>query len=642
MATQLRRAREWRRNVEVRYLRLVAATANGLPNWRVVTWFPALAALGVIALIILHWSGSSSGQYWYTLGSGPDPRHILGSPKAIRSDEWLVQQSWVVSQSNTGWGATNPTFPGGSEMTLLNELPSWHWSSLFRPHVWGYLLFGLDAGVAWHWWVPALALVSGCYLLIVTMLPRRPLTAAFLAVATYFTPLLQWFYSPSSVWPVAWELLAMAGVIWILKDPRRWVRVTWSAVLGYFAVTMAMGLYVPFVLPGLYVLVFFSIGMVLRLKPWAELGGVGFLRRVAPLLIAMVAAVAVTLLWVVSRWSTFVAIQSTVYPGQRVTSTGSVAIEDPYLGGLVGAPWDQALRFGGSTVLGANSSEGAGVILLCVFLLPGLVWFFVRSLGKGKRPDWLVLSILAALAFFAAYMWIPGWDSVAHLLQIDRIATKRLRIGFVVLLPVVAAVVIDHIDKAPKRRNLPPALLSAIGTVVIMFAMYRTLLAHSPEVIHQATSAYVTVPVLVIAVFMFFTRRFATTAAAGIMVSSMLLTVGVNPVYKGVFDLSETTIGKEIMAVDASHDGEWVGIGRYEDMALIVQTGVGGYSGVQNYPSLEMWHEIDPNNKYEKYWNRLAHVQWAFGQGDPVVESPSSDVVVVKLRPRARHSRRRT
>ena len=629
MAGYVRRMREVRSRVGDRYLSFVAVTANGLPNWRVVTWFPLLALAGVVLLIVLHWSGSSSGQYWYTLGTGDDPRTIFGSPKAIRSDEWLVQQSWVVSQSNTGWGATNPTFPGGSDMTLLNELPSWHWSSLFRPHLWGYLLFGLDAGVAWHWWVPALALVTGCYLFLVTMLPRRPLTAAFIAVATYFTPLLQWFYTPSSVWPVAWALLALAGTIWIIKDPRLWVRVTWSAVLGYLAVTMAMGLYVPFIIPGLYVVVAFGIGMALRVRPWGELGWRGFLKRLLPLGIAAAATVIVTLLWVWSRWSTFVAIQSTVYPGHRSGRTGALLGQDPYLVGIAGAPWEEALRYRGTSILGGNSSEASSVILLCVFVLPGLIWFVVRSLRRGKRPDWLIISVLAVMAFFAAYLFIPGWDSIAQALQIGRLAPQRLRIGFIVLLPVVAALVIDRVDKDTNRRNWIPALLSTGATALIMFGMYRTILAHDPDLIGLAITALVTVPLLVLAVFLLFSRRFATLAAAAIMVSSVLMTAGVNPIYRGIFDLSETEIGQEVMAVDTANDGEWVGIGRYENMALIVQTGVGGYSGVQNYPSDEMWKEIDPDGEYEFFWNRLAHVQWKFGVGDPVVEGPSADVAVV-------------
>jgi len=611
------------------YFRFTTPSASGLPNWRVVTWFPVVAVVGVAALVLLHWSGTSSGMHWYLLGTGDDPRLVVGSPRAIRSDEWLVQQSWVVSQHNTGFGATNPTFPGGSDMTLLNELPSWHWSSVFRPHLWGYLFFGLDAGIAWHWWVPALALVSGCYLFVVTMLPRRPLTAAFFAVAIFFTPFLQWWYTPSSVWPVAWTCLALAGIIWTLIDKRLWVRVTWAVLIGYFATTMAMGLYVPFIIPGLYVVLAFGVGYALRVRPWKETGVRSFVRRLWPLAASAIAAVTVTILFVLSRWPAAQAIQSTVYPGHRAFLTGQLLSRDTFLTGIGGAPWEQALRSQGSSILGPNSSEGSSVILLCLFLLPGLIWIATRSWGRGKRPDWLVLCNLATLLLFLAYLLIPGWNSVAHLLQLDRVSPERFRIAFVVLVPLFAVLVIDHVDRHVTSRHWTPALLSASFTVAIMAAFYWVIKQNDPSVLQAASMWAVTVSLIVAATLLLFLRRTVPIAAALLMLASVTISIGVNPVYRGIFDLSTTQIGRDIVATDTLDDGMWLGIGSYENQALLTETGVGSYAGVQNYPSTEMWSAIDPEARYEGLWNRLAHIRWTIGEGEPVVTSPRVDVVSV-------------
>ncbi len=622
-----------RDRVTERYVRLATPTASGLPNWRVVTWFPALAALGVIVLIVLNISGSSSGVHWFSLGSGSDPRLIFGTPRPIRSDEWLVQQSWVVSQANSGYGEINQTFPGGSDMVLLNELPSWNWSSLFRPHLWGYLLFGLNAGVAWHWWLPALALVSGCYVFVVTILPRRPLVAAFLAVGIYFTPLLQWFYTPSSVFPPAWALLALAGIVWILVDRRLWVRILWAAIIGYLAITMAMGLYVPFILPGIYIVLAFAIGYALRVRPWRDGGWKGFLGRLAPLGVAALAALVVVLVWVFSRASTFQAITDTVYPGQRQLPTGRLLAQDPFLTGIAGAPWEQALKSQSSSILGGNASEGSSVILLALFLLPGLVWILVRSFRKGVRVDWLVLCSLAVLVLFAAYLFVPGWEPLAHLLQLDRIAPERFRIAFVVLLPLYAVLVIDHIDRNPTTRNWRPALLSGLFTTAVMLILYFVIKANDPDVLGMAPTWKITVPLIVAATVFFFFRRTAVLAAAILLIVAVTITINVNPVYRGIYDLSTTAIGTAVEEQDATDDGDWVGIGSYETRAILTQTAVGSFSGVQNYPSDTMWQEIDPTGKYEEYWNRLAHLDWVVGTGEPRVSLPSADVVRITFDP---------
>ena len=616
------------------YGRFVLPGLSGLPNWRVLMWFPLAAAVGSAVLIVLGISGTSSGAHWGALGVGSDPRLLEGVPRGIRSDEWLVQQGWVVSQVNRGFPAINEMFPGGTDMTVLNELPSWDWSSIFRPHLWGYLFFGLDAGMAWQWWIPALVLVSACYLFAVTLMPRRPLTSAFLAVTVFFAPFLQWWYTPSSVMSVGWPLLAMAAIVWILVDHRRWVRVLWSTVVGYFAITLAMGLYVPFIVPGLLVFVSFAVGYLFRARPWASGGARATWGRLTPLLAAGVGAITVTAIWAVTRLSTFDAIQSTVYPGQRFDPTGSLLSKDPYLTGIGGAPWSQALKStSGTTILGLNSSEASSVILLCFFVLPGLLWFVLQSLRKSQRTDWLLISVLACLGLILAYLLVPGWDVVAHIIQMDRIPPERFRIVFVVLLPLFAVLTIEHIDRLGGKTNLIVGVVSGVCTALLILGIALRIRELDPAVIAAAPSWKLIAALLILATVLLFTQRTAPIAVAMLLAASVIMSVGVNPLYRGVFDLSKTATGISIEESNNEKPGTWVGVGSFETMALLVESGVQSLSGVQTYPTEDMWNEIDPSGEFETEWNRLGHVQWAFGAGEPTVANPQPDVISVSFDP---------
>lgn len=623
-----------RRDAVVRRLRrFVEPSPSQLPNWRVLLCFPVLATLFIALLIALQISGSSSGAHWFALGSGADPQLLFGSPRAIRQDEWLIQQSWVVSNFHHGFAAVNPMFPGGSDVTVLNELPSWDWSTLFRPHLWGYLIFGLDVGLAWHWWIPALALVIGCYVFVVAVLPRRPLFAALLAISMYFTPLLQWWYGPSTAMPMAWALVAMAATVWVLVDPRMWVRVTWSAITGYLAVTMAMGLYVPFILPVVIVFVAFAVGYLLRVRPWGGTTVASAVVRIVPFALAGVAAVGVTVVWAVTRLSTFVAIQSTVYPGQRSVATGDVFRNDPLLVKVAGAPWAKALQSQDSSILGANSSEGSSSILLCLFLLPGILWFIAQSLSRARTTDWLLITCAAGFLLIAAFLLVPGWDAIAHLLQLDRVAPERFRIAFAVLLPVFAVLVVDHVDKNPTRTNWVPGAISGGFAVAVILAVWYLIRANDPTVLAAATNWKSVAVLLVVATTLFFVRTFATVAAAMTFVAAVLIGWGVNPLYRGIFDLSETEIGDEVQAIDAADEGTWVGVGSLEVMAILMQSGVDTFSGAQNYPSSRMWSQIDPGSEFEQEWNRLGHVQWVVAPGEPRVSNPWDDAIEVTLDP---------
>lgn len=611
--------------------RLTEPAASGLPNWRVLTWFPLLALLGTVALIALQLSGTSSGAHWPALGSGADPRLLFGVPRPIRSDEWLVAQSWLVSQVENGFPAINPTFPGGMDVTVLNELPSADWSTLFRPHLWGYLLFGLDAGMAWQWWVPAFALVSGCYLLVVSLLPRRPLTAAMLAVSVWFVPLVQWWYGPSTMWPIAFAFIAMAATIWLLVDRRRWVIVTWSVVMGYCAVTMGMGMYVPFILPCVILLVAFAVGFLLRRRPWLDGGARETLRRLAPFLAAAAAAGAVLLTWVLSRQDTFEAIFSTVYPGARSRPVGTLIAEDPYLTGIGGAPWADALKGVDGRLLGENASEASGVFLLALFVVPGLIWFIVRSLRKRERVDPVLVAVLVALLIMVAVLLIPSWDAVARLLLLHLTTAERIRIFFVVALPLFAALIVERVDHEPVERNWIPGLIAAGTAAGFIGFLAWEIAVNDPVILTVAANWPVVAALLVVAILLLFVRRASGFAALALLIATVLTTGTVNPVYRGVFDLRETEIGQAIERIDDEHPGAWVGVGSFETYALLVENGVESYSGVQTYPSEEMWEQIDPASRFENRWNRLGHVLWHFGPGEPTPRNPRPDVIQVNL-----------
>lgn len=611
-----------------RWSRWVEPRASGLPNWRVVTWFPALIALGASLLIALRISGTSAGAWWQNFGTGLDPRVILGGPRPIRQDEWLTAQGWITSQIQQGFPVINGVFPGGMDATVLMELPSLDWSTAFRPHLWGFLLFGLDTGTAWQWWIPAIALVSGAYLLVVTIVPRRPITAAVVACAVWMSPMFQWWYGPNQLWPTAWSLLAMAGMLWIVRDDRLWVRITWSVLLGWLAVTAVIGLYVPFLVPPLLVFLIVAIGIVVGERPWSGQAARRLLGRLAPLLIAGAAAGAVVVLWVLTRSATIEAVTSTVYPGERSDPTGRLLVEDPFLTGIAGAPWGQTFQTSAGSILGPNPSESAAAILLAVFLLPGMIWMIVRARRRTGRYDAVLIAATAALLLMLAYLLVPGWDALARILLLDRVPVGRLRMVFVTLMPLFFALIAREVDAHPDRRRWVPALISLALTLVLIAVPLQAISALDPDVLAVSVLWPIAAAAIVASVVLIYHPRTIPLSAVSLLVASLAIGAAVNPLYVGSFDLRETDAGAAMLQVDSDERGEWVGVGSQAVAALVVATGVSGYNGFQTYPADEMWEQIDPDGGDEQIWNRLAHVRWTWGEGEPMFEAPQRDMIV--------------
>ena len=126
-----------------------------------------------------------------------------------------------------------------------------------------------------------------------------------------------------------------------------------------------------------------------------------------------------------------------------------------------------------------------------------------------------------------------------------------------------------------------------------------------------------------------FTRRQAVLGAAAFLIVSVVLSVGINPLYRGVFNLAnETEIGREVERIDDQRPGTWLGMGSFQLSSVLVETGVSAFNGVQLYPVAQMWQDVDPTGQYADQWNRYASLAWEPGTGEPVLHNPQADVVV--------------
>ena len=639
---------------EAAWQRVVAPRPSGLPNLVVLIGFPAVAVLIVVVLVVLGISGNSSGVYWQSFGTGGhDPDLLAGRPQGIRSDEWLVQSSWVISQIREGFPVVNQSFPGGMDATIQNDLPTWDWSSVFRPHVVGFLFLPLDQGMAVRWWLPVLAALIAAFVFAVTVMPRRPATAAFLAIALCLSPMIQWWFLPTTIWPVAWAFAGLTAVLWAFRSTRRWPAVVAAVATGYLTVTMVMSIYVPYMVPAAVVLVALAVGfLVERLRTpgttwWRTL------RRLVPLALAAVGSVVVIGVWALTRLDTIKAVLGTVYPGQRLEATGATSIEA--LGALFSGPFQRSLQYSAVGGISVNQSEAAAPLMVIVFLLPALLWVLVAGLRRRRAMDWPVLATVVVLGVLFAFLLVPHWDALAHLLLLDRSTDARLRLAFDLLGLVAVTLVAARLDsgvgvRATDRLELdaqdadgalptePVRSRVSWGTagygpvLVLMTAgfVYIGLRIGGSNVLGASHAWRIVVVLLAVGVLLV-ARRWVAPGALLLLAAAVVVGGGVNPLYRGVFDLAtQTTAGKAVSRiVDRQPDARWVGIGGYVPTAMLLETGAHSYNGVQTYPPEEMWDEIDPSGKSEEIWNRLANVNWLDGEGAPQLSLPVRDQIRV-------------
>ncbi|MGN7799183.1 DUF7657 domain-containing protein [Leifsonia sp. 22587] len=624
-----------------RWRAAVRPAPTGLPNWRVVVAFPAVLIVLLIVLVGLGITGSSTGYLHQFFATGSDSNLLSGEPEAIRSDEWSVQTAWTISQVEQGLPVVNRTFPGGIDTTVQSDLPSWDWSMAFRPHLVGFWFLPLDNAMALKWWLPGFALMAFAYLATVTFLPRRPFTAAAIAVGFFFAPFFQWWYLPVTLWPAAWAFAALAAFVWLLRSRSTWQRWTWVAVVGYLTVTMGMGVYVPFIVPAVFVVLFAGIGMLLGRRPLQPGPGAGTgaataatvrTRAVAllPILGGGAAGVAVLVFWVATRWGTIQKFLDTVYPGQRFEHTGQTTKDG--LIALFAAPVTRNLGVTGGQPLGGNASEASTFFLMGLFLAVPAIWLIVRDRRARRGADWLLVALLALTVLFTTFLLVPGWDAIAHLILLDRTTDGRLRMGYGLLSLIFAVVIAQRADAVRAEGSRMPVLATvlagALAAGCVGVVVIHLLHVQSPLVVQSWSWAVVAV--LFVLSVVAFSSGWALVGAVSFLVMSLAGSMSVNPLYRGVYDLNDTAVAKRMHSIQAADPGNWVGVGDSRlPSAVLVQSGLPGYNGFQGAPPAEMWKQIDPGKRHEEQWNRLANLSWVAGQGAPDPRNPAADAILM-------------
>lgn len=606
--------------------RAVARTSRWV--WGAVATYLAVYA----AMVVLGLTGSSTGQlYAYFAPTTSDPQIVLAKPRPIRSDEWYIQSTWVISQVEQNYPRFSNAYPGETDASVQHDLPVRDWQTIFEPHQWGFFTLPLNQALAVKWWTPSLLMCLAVFAFSILRMPRRPVTAALLGASALLSPFIAWWFLSITVYPIAWAFTILAAVSALLGGRRR-LGLVLAGAAGYLTVTTAITIYVPFILAALYPTAALSVG--LALVAGRETGLRQVLRRLVPLFAAGAGAAVVAVAWVLTRLDTIKAFLNTSYPGTRSLRTGQSGTAG--LVQMLSAPFERDL-IGSSnlSLLGGNESEAASFVLIGLALLLPLIALALRQWRRSREVDWVTVSAVAVALFMMAYQFVPGWNVVARLFLLDRVQPSRLLMGWGVLALAVAAYGLERMaapDLSPRwRLGLTGlALLAAAGIYGIPWLW---LVRRVPGLAGSMWIAY-----LVLALYVLFAIaacwRLPVVAALALVLASAALSWNVNPLYKGYLDMRTTPLGHAIEDVQARDPGQWLVVGAsIPAVVAVIETGQQAYDGMQAAPSRVMWHEIDPTNIHVYEWNRLGQLTWVLGYGEPMPRNPSNDVIEMTFDP---------
>ncbi len=589
--------------------------------------FPAVLTLLLIVLTLLKISGSSIGIYnQYFTGSPKSPALIAGQPRAIRSDEWVVNTQMTIAQKNTGFARINHNIGKGEDMSVILDVPYKEWSEIFRPQNWSFFVMPFDNAFAFKWWVMGYLLMLSCYFFVLSLCPGKKVIAASLSVALFFSAFVQWWYQYITLGPLYYSLFMGILVIKFLKEKRQLQKLLLLAALSYVLVCFALVIYPPFQIPCAIAIGSFLVGNALQqrgLRPSKD-----WWHRIFLLGASALAAVLIVGLFLATRLSVIQTINQTAYPGQRIVQSGGYNLPH-FLAGNLGIQFENDNKAAAYVIPNnsiSNQSEASGFILLVPFLFLPSLWIIYHDYRKKIPSDWALITTNLALLTMLGWLFIPHLTLLGKILILDKVPLNRLIIGIGLINLIIIVLVMRRLFNQ-KKQLIPPLTLAAY--IVAIFILQLAIGLHAQHVfpgfikIHKVVALALPIPIVVL---LLFKQRF-NFAMLGLAAFAVVTSASVNPLYRGTAVLSANPLVASIKNIASTNNGRWItDVGTLENVNIM--SGVPSLSGVYDYPQLNLWKPLDPTGSQQYLYNRYAHVNFVLDR-NTAVSAPSKLILPV-------------
>ncbi|KAB7790337.1 DUF7657 domain-containing protein [Bifidobacterium leontopitheci] len=573
---------------------------------------------GIVALsVALNISGSSMGMWNYWLGGDMSQGVVWGTPRPIRTDEYIVGTPFAFSQGYNHYGYFNPLFGNKStDMFIIKDAPVWVLAELFRPFHWGYLLLGSARGLAFYWSARLVALFLASYQVLLMLTNNEKETGAqhhglccLGASMIAFAPLIQWWFAVNSLPEM---LIAVFTSVCCfdryLADTRIKARALYAAAILACAGMFILSLYPAWQIPLAYVLLALIVGVVA--KHW---GAIHITKADIAIAAALVVAFAVIMtVSLIPSMETIMATLHTEYPGSRQSTGGGY--RPVFFFSAIGTLMLPFREFVANSAV-HNATEAA----LFIDLFPMGIALSLANMVKRKKIDVFSVALIAVVTMLGCFACIgfPLW--LSKIMLLTPVTPNRIMVAF-------AICNILLLMRAAAYRAWNPRMWQIIVIAVIYAGI-------SAVATRQAYPAYIGALTIggccvmsILFVCSFLAEHKAIRLSAGLIAGVVLFISGmsVNPVQYSTDPITKQPVIEQVQALQSKYDGMWAASGERSPWIanLMVANGVKTFNSLQVVPDMVSWKRIDPTGQWKTAYNRFAYVGMSID--DSAVEMPSA------------------
>ncbi|EOI04946.1 hypothetical protein UAY_00718 [Enterococcus moraviensis ATCC BAA-383] len=576
-----------------------------------------LIALALFIFILVFKIHGSSINMWdqyvsdYT-EDGDKQGVILGKPRPIRSDEWMVQTPYSLSQTQTGLKGHNEVITiDGQDMVIGYNSPALNLATLAKPFTWGYVLLGKERGLSWYWGLKLIGLMLLSFEIGLILTKRNKYLALLTSVWIPFSAAIQWWFVSPVGDLVFFTFGFLVGIYnyFYYHENKRW-RVLFSLLASICASGFILVLYPALQVPFGYLILFFLIAFFIDLRHKVKLDKFDvFSIGLAVFITGLIVSVSL-----ITSWDSLMGVLHTIYPGNRVSVGGDFAKKDIF---LFLTNWKMQFQ----DVVYSNNSELSSFYHFFFVIVLVSPWLFYKKIKENIYGFLLFMFSL----FNLVWMSVRFPTIFAKVTLWSYVPEERAYLAFSFSAILLSIWFIQFIWEQKKLSLVSQVGIIGINLGLYFFALYKgnlRLYLSKLDIIMILLFAGLLI------VLLLNKRKYLFSI---LLVGIVLFTgSGVNPVARGVDAVYEKKIAQTVMEIEKK-DPNQVWAGERMMHAYLPMLGVHTFNGTAFTPNLESWKPLDPTGKYEDVYNRYSHIYVEIGNNKPQFELLNADAFVVRL-----------
>jgi hypothetical protein len=554
-----------------------------------------LTAYFAFSLLKVH---TSSIANWDVVFGKPVPQSVLlGTPKFIRMDEWMVGTPAILSQYALGMPVRNETL-GGVTTPVVWGLPVKDVSTILRPALWSYFIFDIEHAFAFAWNFKIFIFLISTFLTLMLLTGNSFSLSVCGTFFIFFSGAVQWWS-----YYIADYMLYLNGVfislIYIIYSKKKWPLILAGIALLLSAYGFIFNLYPPFQVPlaHLYLLIF--VGYLLKQKDLLSIKQHVLAKTIVIMVVVLIFTVFAYHYYLLVR-NTYATMLNTAYPGRRFSTGGDLLSGKLFVEffGIFMSNTRFPRQWG-------NICETSGFFMFFPIVFYCIVYDYV----KNKTIDPVLVALTVYVVAGLTYLLIGFPTLLSKITLISMSPAKRF-------LPILgAANCILLVCYLARKRAASRFSWIEFGILAVGVTAFATIAGLH---INNATKNFftwgeITTATIIVSIVYLLVRykdyRFATPALCLLLMAIAVSNATVNPITIGLAPILDNPLLKITRQIHKEDpQARWALFGDTRVTNLLKANGISLLNCTKLIPVFDDMRVLDPTGDYYSVYNRYAWI----------------------------------